>query len=564
VDNLNQLYAIQYLPWPNWLEGTVYQSLVDVNVSSQQNQGIQTFLPDLAQNWTVSPNGETYTFNLPAGLTFTDGDPFNAYVVWSDFYMLYYLAGNVSNFWGSLYIFNTTSVDFGNATLAMINQSSMTNPSPQFLSIMSNSSWPAYAPNATTIVFQMGYPFLFFLNTFSGYEGELFDPVYVMQHGGPGSPAAINSYFNFNPIPGTGPYVVSNVITESSVTMVRNPNYWGKNLTAAQIVANPMLDPGHYQTILVRDVPDDTTRYIDLSTNAAQIVALTGSNYQLAARNPQYGLGVINYPASMVSLDMNNALFPTNITLVRQAIVHAINYTDVIDTSGFGQGVQVMGPETINYGPYYDPGNFTPYQYNVTLAEQDLAQAGYANGTGLPTLSMWDDQGDSSFMLPSAEIIQADLEVIGIQTSIQVLDSSAYYAPYGSYQTNLQDAASIPSFLIGAAFQPDYLAPTDYWGAFVTNASLWGNFEVYNNPVVDQAVQFLAHSNNQTAILQQLAIAQQQIYNDAPVAWLFDAKLMLTGGSYVYNKQTIGGFFFDPNLGGVTQPPVLNTVYPAS
>lgn len=562
VDNLNQLYAISYLPWPNWLEGAVYQSLVDVNVSAQQNLGQQRFLPDLARNWTVSPNGETYTFTLASGITFSDGTPFNAYAVWTDFYMLYYLGANASTFWGSLSIFNTSSVDFGPATMAMINQSGITNPSSQLLAIMSNSSWPAYAPNANTIVFNMAYPFIFFLNTFSGYEGEIFDPMYVLQHGGTGTPVSINGYFNFNPIPGTGPYTVSDVASESYVTFTRNPNYWGENLTAAQVAGNPMIDPGHYQTILVKNVPDDTTRYVDLSTGAAQIVALFTSNLQLAQSNPNYGLALLNYPAAMVQLSMNNQKFPTNITLVRQAIVHAINYTAVIDTSGFGEGVPVMGPETINYGAYYDPGNFTPYQYNVSLAEEDLAQAGFANGTGLPTLSLWDDQSDASFMLPSAEIIQADLAAIGVTVSIQELDSTAYYAPYGSYQTNLQDAASIPSLLIGAAFEPDYLAPTDYWTAFVTNSSNWGNWEIYNNLIVDQAVQVLAHSNNQTEVLQQLELAQQQIYNDAPVAWLFDAKLILTGGTYVYNKQYVAGFYLDPNLGGVTQPPILNTVYP--
>ncbi len=562
VDNLNQLYAISYLPWPNWLEGAVYQSLVDVNVSAQQKLGQQTFVPDLARNWTVSPNGETYTFTLASGIKFSDGTPFNAYAVWTDFYMLYYLGANASTFWGSLSIFNTSRVVFGPATLAMINQSGIVNPSSQLLAIMSNSSWPAYAPNANTIVFNMAYPFIFFLNTFSGYEGEVFDPMYVLEHGGLGTPVAINGYFNFNPIPGTGPYTVSNVVPESSVTFVRNSNYWGENLTAAQVAANPMIDPGHYQTILVKNVPDDTSRYIDLSTGAAQIVALFTSNLQLAQSNPNYGLALLNYPAAMVQLSLNNAKFPTNITLVRQAIVHAINYTAVIDASGFGEGVPVMGPETINYGAYYDPGNFTPYQYNVSLAEQDLAKAGFANGTGLPTLSLWDDQSDATFMLPGAEIIQADLAAIGIQVSIQELDSTAYYAPYGSYQTNLQNAASIPSLLIGAAFEPDYLAPTDYWTAFVTNASNWGNWEIYNNPIVDQAVAFLAHSNNQTAVLQQLKLAQQQIYNDAPVAWLFDAKLILTGGTYAYNKHNVGGFYLDPNLGGVTQPPILNTVYP--
>ena len=49
----------------------------------------------------------------------------------------------------------------------------------------------------------------------------------------------INSYFNHNPIPGTGPYVVSKVKPNEFVTFEKNPNYLGKKLTSIQVKSNP-------------------------------------------------------------------------------------------------------------------------------------------------------------------------------------------------------------------------------------------------------------------------------------------------------------------------------------
>jgi len=70
-------------------------------------------------------------------------------------------------------------------------------------------------------------------------------------------------------------------------------------------------------------------------------------------------------------------------------------------------------------------------------------------------------------------------------------------------------------------------------------------------------------SNNQTAILQALTNAQQQIYNDAPYGWLFVSQAPAIANSYVWKTGVIGGVYAEPNLQGVTDLPPLNTIYPA-
>ncbi|MDG6922035.1 MAG: hypothetical protein JRN67_01925, partial [Nitrososphaerota archaeon] len=401
------------------MESAVYQPLIDVNVSAEQQSGYSSsiFLPGLAASWTSSANGEVYNFSIRQGVTFSNGDPLNAYAIWADFYIQYYLSGNSSTFWNGLSIFNMSDVTFGPSTLSLFNQSGLTNPNSQLLSVMSNQTWPVFVTGPYALTMQMTGPFPFLLNTWVGFQGMVFDPTFVMQHGGPGTPTAFNPYFNLNAIPGTGPYVVTEAQESGFVKFAQNPTYWGKSLTKAQIAANPLLDPGHYSTIIVYDKQSDTSVYVDLTTNAAQIGLVTASNFQLLQQNPNYGFASYPHPAINAWMEMNNKMFPTNITLVRQAIVHAINYTDVIQTATGGYGTPFMGPEAPFYGKYYDPGNLPPYQYNVSLAEQDLASAGFPNGTGLPTMTLYVDSQGAVWQTPTAEIIQANLAAIGINVN---------------------------------------------------------------------------------------------------------------------------------------------------
>jgi ABC-type transport system substrate-binding protein len=564
TDSLNELYAFQFVPYPDWLEGTVYQTLVLVNLTAEQQFGIFSgvFRPGLASGWNSSADGMTYTFTLRQGVTFSDGNTFNAYTVWAEFFMWYYLDNNSATFWNALHIFNTTGVTFNMQSFgAMVNSSSLSNPSSQLVAVMSNTSMPAYVTSPYTINFRMDTPFPFFINTFTGFEGMIFDPTYVIAHGGPGSPLSPNPFFNMNPIPGTGPYEVTAATFQSSVQFAQYPNYWGDTLSASTIASDPILDPGHYKNVIVYYKSSSTTSLLDLQNGVTQISSVIGSSFQLVNSEPNtYGIAVIKHPATTVWMFMNNLIFPTNLTGVRQAIVHGINYSALIQAGALGYGTPMLGPEVPYYGQYYDPGGLPPYQYNVTLAQQDLKNAG--NKTDIPPMTLYVDVLGEFYESPMAQIIASDLAQIGLTINIQVVTDAQYYQYYGPYSTNVANAAKIPPLAMGnvAGFSPDYLAPTDFWGAFVTNYSSWGNFGMYNNPAVDADVLFMSHSTNQTAILQHLADAQMRIYNDAPYAWLFAAELPAIQGTYAYKLGTIHSFYMEPNLMGVSDIPLFNTV----
>jgi ABC-type transport system substrate-binding protein len=333
-------------------------------------------------------------------------------------------------------------------------------------------------------------------------------------------------------------------------------------LTSAEIAANPVLNPGQVESVIVYSQPNDYSRYSDLSTGQAQIVQIFSANWNLVANNSQYGHFVLPVGApDLEALAINTQIKPTNNVWIRRAIVNAINYTGLIAAAYGGLADPFMGPETPNYGVYYNPAQLPPYQFNLTAVKYDLANAGYPNGVGMPSLWLRTIAGCVHCAI-AAEEIQDDLANVGITVNVVTAPPSNYWNTYGSYQTNLQNAYQLDqlSFLGGPSYIPDYLGPSDYWVGFVTNSSAWGNWAVYNNPRVDQDVSLLTSTANQSQQIKALSDAQQQIYNDAPYAWLGTYKLWNVEGSIVWNKSVIQSMLFDPNYGGTDTAPLINTI----
>lgn len=557
---MNLLYLPAELPWPQWYAFAVYQPLVDVNLGAEYGQGVVQYLPGLASNWTISPDNTFYNLTLRQGVNFSNGDPFNAYQVWMEMYGFYYLSGNSSYWLESYNLFNMSNVNFGPATIALINQSGLIHPSQQALAIMSNSSWPIYVTGPNTIVFHLRSPFLYFLGILVAYSGMVFDTQWVLDHGAFGTPTSYNTYFNQHSIPGTGPYVVSGYSENAYMTFTQNPNYWGNSLTPAEISTNVVLDPGHAKSVTIWFKADDLARYTDLSTGAAQLSAIQSQDWNLVLANTNKYSYVTNpaWTAQIIAVPLQVNEYPTNNTWVRQAIVHAINYSNIDQSVFFGQMSPGVGPEYPAWSQYYDLGNYTPYSYNITLAKQDLAKA---NLTGTPTVT-FTAISTCVYCGEIGQIVQADLAQIGITVNLEEQQSSSYYAPYGTFSTNVKNANQMGqlSVLGGSVWAPAALTPADYWIGFVNNGSLWGNWASYANPTVQACVNSFTSSSNVSYIQTLCKAAQGQIYNDAPYAWIGFPKLWYASGSFVWQTGVVKNFYLDPVWNGMTTTPIFNTV----
>ncbi len=394
----------------------------------------------------------------------------------------------------------------------------------------------------------------------------MYDAQYLLQNGAFGTPTALNTYFNLNAIPGTGPYMVTGVQNEQYVQFAQNPTYWGKNLPESTIVSNPVIDPGHVKSILIRVVPDPTSRYIDLSTGAAQMIDPTqASVFGLILANPTKFGYVIMPPSSgeMALESFNTQIYPTNITDVRLAIVHAINMTALISQSyGVGGFSQIVGPEYPAWSQFYDLGNYTPYSYNLTLASQELAAAGFPNGKGLPALN-WTIASNCDLCLNRASVVQADVAQIGITITIQedTFDEwcQIICEPYSYLINNTQTVSNIidPE---GQDAQPEFLSPVEYWTAFVTNNSAFSNTAIYSTPITDACQEAFFNGSSVATIQSICTQAQTQIYDDAPYWGWGICKYLFGDSSPAWDSNVVQNAYMDPLYGGISTIPIFNTV----
>ncbi len=103
---------------------------------------------------------------------------------------------------------------------------------------------------------------------------------------------------------------------------------------------------------------------------------------------------------------------------VRKAIAHAANIDKYIQlfTYNVSQKANSIYPPGI---PGYDPSSELPYKYDLGIAKEFLAKAGYPDGKGLPKLR-FDIRGSDTRRRQMGEFIQQELRQIGIEVEIVI------------------------------------------------------------------------------------------------------------------------------------------------
>jgi peptide/nickel transport system substrate-binding protein len=174
------------------------------------------------------------------------------------------------------------------------------------------------------------------------------------------------------------------------------------------------------------------------------------------------------------SVNMNSTKPPFNDIRVRQAVNLAIDrqaYTTVVhggyatpslylDTGGWGRtAAEIMAR----------PGYRTPHAADVDEAKKLMAEAGYADGLAVTMLTR-----NTSIYLLQAEFIASQLQLIGINVTLEVLDTATF----------LTRAAALDYTIFSYFFCQTTTTPEELFGGyFVTGGPR--NWFGYSNPSVD-------------------------------------------------------------------------------
>jgi len=469
----------------------VYQGLVSYAPNSTQ------IVPLIAQNFSVSSDGLTYKFSLKTNVVFSNGDPVNAYEFW---YTLYRCV--VMNQDPAYYL--TVDLNMSGVTANMLNEYNTTNdiPPPSLLSIMENPSLAVTVTGPYSLEFHLAIPFAPFLATLTQPEASVVDPLVVSEHGGVQA-SNTNPWMFANAI-GTGPFNETGYEPNTQVVLERNPNYWGG--------ANGIQPTPKLAKVIYQQVPNALTSLENVERGSAQLAYVDFSlASQIANATGVYVPKLGPMPVTHW-LEFNTAKFPFNMPLIRQAVVHAINVT-AIDTLYGGYAKSFAGPIPAGVAGY----NYSlpsSYSYNLTLAGQLLAEAGYPGGKGLPPLQLRfsTDRSPESYVAP---LIASELSDIGITVNLVGSTIAEFDTFLGG--TKATDPSYPEMMYVTWFWFPDPWAFADWFVGPIGTPN--PNFGIYNNTMVNN----LLAQADKTVNPQQRDLIYQQIeeivYNDAPCVW---------------------------------------------
>jgi ABC-type transport system substrate-binding protein len=312
------------------------------------------------------------------------------------------------------------------------------------------------------------------------------------------------------------------------------------------------------------------TRYVDLTSGAADIAPILSQDWSSVVSKPnQYSYFTMpNSSANIIALALNTYRYPTNITSFRQAISHAINYTAIYDEALLGtQGggaTPMMGPVYPAFKQLYDLGNIPPYQYNLTLAKQELTNSD-VNVATLQPLQFRYIQG-CGVCASVSTIVQSDLMAIGIPVDIIVTPPSQYGPPLVAgaatfpVMVNQSQTEAQIAWFGTATFAPDEPTPVDSLLTWIANDTAGGNWAIYSTPTAQTCVNDITDGASQAQLTADCTAMQAQVAYDTPYVWLGSVRLFLASGSIVWNNQVIKSFLPDAVFSGQSATAIFNTV----
>jgi ABC-type transport system substrate-binding protein len=569
---------------------SVFQELVDFNGTNYTQ-----IVPVLASHWTEK-NDQNYTFYLRPYLEFSNGQPVNASDVWFSFYRTIVMGQGpgVTNYEGIL--FNTTEysntcipVPFG-VRHAMIsagvditgNYTQQINETATYLAkmlsdfnfnatekkIMAYPDQAVVVINSTMVEINSIQPYMYLLDSIAGESwGAVVDPSAIDKDGGV-QVNSQNSQINSNSTIGTGPYMIEHIgATFSTIVLVRNPNYWANTEwnTAGHDGIPAVAQPAHIKTIVIDYSLDHTGRVSEFVGNGAQIsyvspgsIASISSAFAKSVPYSSYFRSFANQPG-MNYLSMNNGRYPLNITALRESIVHAINYSQLLqlyDVNGKALASEFLGPISPGFGNYSDPIGVSNYSYNMTLslnlmkvaAKEGDFSVTLPNGTKigvgkqLSSIPLYTESPVTTLNEAELTMIVGYLDNIGLKTSIKEVSAAV---------TDTWTNSSNTPRLLFWNWVPDFPDPVYQELMPLTNivgGGYGGDMAYVNNTTlqkyyVNDSLPFI---NNKTKQLELVKSAYQIIYNLAPYAWL------------PYPEQY---YFFQPYVHGVQYNSFTGYIY---
>lgn len=280
--------------------------------------------PGLAESWEISEDGKTYTFKIREGVKFSDGEVLDAHAVEANFNAI--VANKERHTW-----------------LEMMNllESAKATDDYTFEIKLSAPYYPMLTELGVTRPFAM-------ISPKSMKDGQTKD--------------GVESYV------GTGPYILTDFVTDEYAVFEANENYWGK--------------VPEIKKITVKVIPDNQTRILALENGEIDLIygknmldadainKYTDSDkFEVKLSNPTSTRQIVINTTDEILKDVN----------VRKALQHGVDRKAI--SEGIFYGIEEPADTLFSKTTPYADIDLKPYEYSTDEASKLLDQAGWKEGS---------------------------------------------------------------------------------------------------------------------------------------------------------------------------------------
>ncbi|WP_432561721.1 ABC transporter substrate-binding protein [Kineococcus sp. SYSU DK003] len=353
-----------------------YVDTGDQGLQTQDYANFEGVLCEEENPYTVSDDGLTYTFNLRQDVLSQAGNPFTADDVMWSFERKY----NVP-----------------------------TSPTPGVLSPYFEGLSQIRRVDDFHVSFTVKQPSDGFtlLGVLANLYGRIYDSTVLKANATPDDPYA-TAWSKVNSGWGYGAYTVESMTPNTELVLVANPNYVFGEPEVKRVVIKQVTDPG--------------TRVSMLQSGDIQFAEqLRPADQALFLDMEGFTAPTFEHPIEFLDLAAVTNKAPFDDVAVRQALVWAVPYSEIVKQVYSGRAVEAQGlinPQTEGY----TLDGIEKYSYDPEKAQQILSDAGYTEPVAF-TLSVANNVPDA---VDTAVLIKSYAESAGFAVTVQQEQSAAF------------------------------------------------------------------------------------------------------------------------------------------
>jgi peptide/nickel transport system substrate-binding protein/oligopeptide transport system substrate-binding protein len=343
-------------------------------------------VPDIAESWTISPDGRTYTFRLRRGVRFSNGRT----VISRDF----------------RYSFERVLAPATKAPLTWVLDKIQ--GADEFIAGKTGQVSGIRCPDDHTLVLSLRKPFGPFLSLLAMTTAYVVPQEDVKRLG---------QDFGTRPV-GTGPFVLAEWMHGQGLMLKAREEYFEGT--------------ARISGILYRVIPEDLTAVMEFETGRLDALLIPSSEYRRYRTDPVWSARIHGRPGlNTYYLGLNCTRPPFDDRRVRQAVNLAIDRQRILESVFEKRGVLAGGPVPPGLWKYgRGPMPAGGYPYDPVRAKELIREAGALDtritlyGSGEPEI------------LDFLEVIKWYLDRAGLEADIRQLDWSAFKSAVNKGEPN--------------------------------------------------------------------------------------------------------------------------------